>query len=227
MEQERRKNYKYVITIIILIIIILLLSFYAKFGFIQNENMLIPTGNIDVFDIYINCECNNKDNCPIIPVYNEDEEDEDEEKMGKLYIYDDNGDFVYQNRLKIFENAAYQYTNKIAPGISNTYNFVVHNSNKFKIKYAVEMQEEKDYGVNLKYRLRKNNKYVVGNENTWVTANELKTYLEYINGGISDSYSLDWNWPYEGGVDEKDTYAGKNMIEEYKLNVKVYIEQGE
>ena len=231
VEKENNKSIKFIIMIILLIIIILILLFFARFGEIDNKNMLIPTGNVDVFDIYIRCACTDKDNCItkntdgneiLAPVFNEEE---DKDKLGNVFVYDKNGDYVYQQRLRIFENAAYQYTNKIAPGVSNTYHFVVHNSNDFKLKYYIEMYEEEDYGVNLRYRLRKNNEYVIGDDNTWVTASELETALDNIGVGSSDSYALDWSWPYESGNDELDSYIGENMDKEYKLNVRFYFEE--
>ena len=228
MEEEKKKNTKFWIIIILLIIIILILLFFTRFGRIQNT--LIPTGNVDVFDIDINCNCTSKDDCTTtdedgniitIPTFNEID---DNKVLEKVFVDDKNGDYVYQQRLQIFTNSAFKYTNKIAPGVSNTYNFVVHNSTNSKLKYYVEMYEETEYPINLKYRLRRNNTYVIGNNNTWVTAAELKTEYSKINASSSDNYSLDWQWMYDDGKDTEDTIAGENMDSEYKLNIRFYFE---
>ena len=217
-ENNNKNNTKFWIIIILLIIIILILLFFTKFGKIQNN--LIPTGNIDVFDIDIGCNC-----CEIdkdLPTFNEET---DNNILGRVFVDDINGDYIYQQKLSIFTNAAFKYTDKIAPGVSNTYNFVVHNSTNAKLRYYIEMHEDTEYPINLKYRLRKNNSYVIGNDKTWVTANELKTAFNKIDANSSDSYSLDWNWMYEDNNDIQDTFVGENMNSTYKLKARFYFEQ--
>lgn len=229
----KRKMIRFAV-ILLLIIIILLLLYFIKFGKIE-DSYLIPTGNVDVFDIdvRIDCKCDEGEKCVPdkskaidtdtneeydIPVW---DEDEDEEVIGKVFVDDVNGDYIYQQNLKIFTNPAFQYTNKIAPGSSNSYYFSVHNSTNQDLKYYISMFEQTEYKVNLKYRLRRNNMYVVGDENTWVSANKVITDYSVINKGATDSYILDWKWFDD---DANDTIAGKNMSSEYKLNIRTHFE---
>ena len=211
---------RFLIIVILLIIIILLLLFRNNVGEIKHE-YLTPTGHIDVFDIDVKCECKTKDTCEIvvdnIPVFNPTT---DEETTGEVFVDDKNGNYLYQQKLEIFNNS-YFNTNKIAPGISSTYYFVVHNSSEVNVKYNIEMIETSEYNINLKYRLKKNNAYVIGNENTWVTANDLITSFSNLNVSTSDSYALDWKW-FDAN---NDTEIGENMVSEYKLKIRVYFEQ--
>ena len=157
-----------------------------------------------------------------LPVW---DEEEDKDVMNRVYVDDNNGDYIYQKNLRIFNNAFYEYTNKIAPGVSNSYYFVVHNSSDMNIRYYLEMYSDTKYDINLKYRLKRNGNYIIGSSNKWVTANELKTSFSNLNIKDSDKYQLDWKWIYESGNDEKDTYIGENMDSLYKLNVRFYFEQ--
>lgn len=232
---ERDRYFLIIITLLVIIILILL--FFTKFGKIENK-YLKPTGNVDVFNIDIDgsCNCKNNENCSknekdssskstvskLYPVWNEEK---DKNELNKIYVDDKNGDYIYQKNLSIFNNAFYEYTNKIAPGVSNAYYFVVHNSSDINVKYYLEMYSDTEYDINLKYRLKRNGKYVIGDNNNWVTANELKTSFSNINIKDSDKYQLDWKWEYESGNDEKDTYIGENMDSLYKLNVRFYFEQ--
>lgn len=229
MDKEKVNNLKFWSIIILLIIIILILFFFINFGKIGNN--LVPTGKVDVFDIDIECDCSDTGKCTttdengnkiIVPAFNRLANKDD---LGIVFVDDKNGNYIYQQNLQIFNNAAFQYTDKIAPGVSNTYHFVVHNSTKMKLKYYVEMYENTEYKVNLKYRLKRNNSYVIGNDNRWVTANELKTEFSKINAYTSDNYSLDWKWEYEDGKDNEDTLAGENMTSKYKLNIRFYFEE--
>ena len=100
---------------------------------------------------------------------------------------------------------------------------MLHFSSCFDIKYYIEMYEESEYKVNLKYRLKKNGSYVIGNDSKWVTADELKTEFSKLNNGSTDSYALDWKWFDDD--DELDNNAGENMTSEYKLNIRFYFEE--
>ena len=249
MQENRQKKDRILrnITALVIIIIIILL-FFGRFGMINNYP--VPTGNVDVFDIDVdidyaevaheNTDYNRKINTDInietstknvkteasdnnqdierkIPTY-----DKDKDVIGRVYVDDKKGNYIYQQNLDIFNNAVYQYTNKIAPGVSNTYHFVVHNSSDMNLKYYVEMYENSEYQVNLKYRLKRNNNYVIGNDNNWVTADELKTAFQYIKSSSSDSYSLDWKWFDNDNI--TDTKVGKEMTSLYKLNIRFYFE---
>ena len=82
-----------------------------------------------------------------------------------------------------------------------------------------------DYDINLTYRLKKNGEYVIGDDNNWVTAEQLKTEFSRLSSNNNDSYMLDWKWEYEAGRDDVDTYIGENMTDEYKLSIIFYVEQ--
>ena len=257
------ENKKNVIISILLIAIIIILLLFCRFGRIHNSDNLIPTGNVDVFDIDVFCnhkiigkntnENNNETNEIITEANNEKKlstnyekentntiineeiihtyingqeiqhynEQTDRNVLGKVFVNDNNGNYLYQERLNIFTNAAYKFTNKIAPGVSNVYHFVVHNSYHTNVKYYLQMYEESEYKINIKYRLKRKDEYVIGNDKTWVDSNELITEFKNLNMGTSDNYSLEWKWFDD---DENDTIIGKNMNSEYKLNIRFFFE---
>ena len=229
---EKKNNTKYWIIILILIIVILLLLFFARFGKIENKNNLIPTGNVNVFDIDVRCCCTqdgscDKKNCTdknnnTLPVYKETYY---KDVIGEVFVDDNSGEYVYQQNLRIFENSAFEFEDKIAPGVSNTYHFVVHNSTNAKMKYKINMYEDTEYPINLRYRLRIGDNYVIGGASQWVSAKELQTAFKQIDASSSDNYALDWQWMYEGNKDKQDTNAGENMTSSYKLNIRFMFEQ--
>lgn len=83
------------------------------------------------------------------------------------------------------------------------------------------MYEESEYDINLKYRLKRNGKYIIGNDHSWVDVEELKTSYSELSGNSTDVYSLDWKWFDD---DANDTVIGENMTSEYKLNIRFYFE---
>ena len=237
--------------ILLLIAIVILLWLLLK---PQPEPTKIPTGNVDVFDIRIGCLCGDNDgdgkpddcdkNGDGVPdgiadltpgsegyksyyssTINGSTEPMDINTTGIVYVDDDNGKYVYQKELQIFQNAAFEYTNKIAPGVSNSYDFKVHNETSNKIQYNIEFSEESEYAVNMKYRLKRAGAYVVGGETEWVSAKQLSTSMKQLAVDGVDTYTLDWMWPYEDGKDGQDTKAGENMESEYHLGIKVNFEE--
>lgn len=158
---------------------------------------------------------------PDIPTF---DEEKDKEVFDKFYVSDQNGDYIYQQNLKIFVNPAFEYTNKIAPGSYNTYEFAVRNISDMDLDYHFEMYEISSYRINMKYRLRKNDVFIIGGENYWVYASELETEMNNLPISDSDTYSLDWKWFDD---DVNDTIAGERMKDEYKLNIRFYIEESE
>ena len=235
-------NIFYWIVILLLIIIILLLLFRSNVGVIDNGNNCQKPSreadirNIDIFDININGICEKPSQDPTkpggssggqtktdYPVWNKEEVEENE--YGQIYVYDKDGQYAYHQQLDIFSNPFYEYESKIAPGVSNTYSFVVRNDSNASASYAIEMYKTCDYDINLTYRLKKNGEYVIGDDNNWVTAEQLKTEFSRLSSNNNDSYMLDWKWEYEAGRDDVDTYIGENMTDEYKLSIIFYVEQ--
>ena len=168
------KNILFTIVILILIVLNFLLLYLLKndIGKIEYQT---PTGNIDVF--HIDCDCKDTEKTETVfgdnsvgeklesnPIYNED---------GSILINDENGNWNYQNKLKIFENPAFEMKELIAPGSTNVYQFVIYNNADNKMEYAFKMSEINDNRINMKYRLKLNGEYIIGNDKTWVTAEKL------------------------------------------------------
>lgn len=151
--------------------------------------------------------------------------DTDVDEDGIIYVDDKNGRYAYQKNLKIFENAAFQYTSKIAPGVSNSYNFKVHNATENTVRYNIEFAEKSEYSINMLYRLKREGGYIVGSDTEWVKAEDLVSALKLLSNDEVDSYTLDWKWPYDGGTDADDTKAGEEMTSEYKLGIKINFEE--
>ena len=245
----RKERIKLIIIIVLIIVIIMLLLNSCKR--VDNESPK-PTGNVDIFNINIEGNCKkdnscdnnqgknpvtvidnkpsnnnqtNDNNVPTNPEYPPWDEDEHGYDLNQIFVDDKNGNYIYQNTLHIFTNPAFEFKNVIAPGSSNTYVFEVHNNSQINIKYDIETIEVNRYNINLKYRLKINNNYVVGNDDSWVSANKLRDIGRRLSSNSSHKYSLEWKWDYESGNDRNDTYIGENINEEYKLNIRFRFEE--
>ena len=145
----------------------------------------------------------------------------------KVWVDDKNGDYLTQTDIDIFSYDSSKYhnttvvTDKIAPGVENTYSFKVHNQSSFGVKYNLKMVEIMQYDVNMKYKLKMNGNYVIGNSSSWVEPSQLSLSNLVLNSNSVDNYELEWKW-----VDSaNDNVAGINMNSNYILNVKIDFEE--
>lgn len=207
---EKNKSWKLSIFIILfLIIILLIIMYFCNYGKID---VLVPTGNIDIFEIILDKECNDE-NCDD-PVFKGDNDN-------GLQVYDETGYFTSQKELNIFSNPAFEMKSIIAPGSSNAYQFVIRNDNDFDIQYNIKMVETNPHNVNMKYRLKQEGKYIIGNADTWVSADELNLYSVKLASKDNIPYLLEWKW-FESG---RDTKIGKIDNANYKLSIHVVATQ--
>lgn len=199
MEQKNEEKNKKLIIIYFLILIFLIIITFLLIqclGKIDNS-IKVSTGNIDIFDIVL--------------------------QGTPLIVVEDNTTVYSANTpLRIFTHTSYNIVNNvIAPMSENSYQFVIRNNNDFDLNYSFEAIEENKYNINMKYRLKLNGKYVLGNDNKYVTAKDLYQYDITLNSGNHDVYTLDWKW-FES---KNDTEIGTNINSNYKLNLKILASQ--
>lgn len=221
---------KNIITVIICIIIFLIILFLlvGKFGVIEVKK---PTGYVDIFDInfVFSCNCNyggNASKCSCSAdcsckgvVLGVSDILQDETNSNGFIVEDKEVSYEKDTPLNIFSHQSYYTVNDvIAPESENSYQFIVRNNNDFGIVYDFEMKETNEFNINMKYRLKLNGKYVLGDDKTWVIAKELLQSNVVLANNSYNVYTLDWKW-FES---DNDTEIGTNIEANYKLNINFY-----
>ena len=231
--EKREKN----LMISLLLIIIFLIIFFFLISHFGKIEVKVPTGYVDIFDINFignkngncmccecktgecngnSCSCNKKtdnsscnDNCKNTST---------SEKIG-MQVYDKEKQYAEATPLNIFKHKSY-YTvdGVIAPGSENAYQFIIRNNNKFAIIYDLKMIETNQYNINMKYRLKLNGEYVIGNEKNWVNAQELFFNEVILANNSYNVYTLEWKW-FEG---ENDTEIGTNIESNYQMDIELF-----
>ena len=146
-----------------------------------------------------------------------------EVKSGELEVFDDDKPALEWNgstNLSIFSKSIYNVDGKLAPESENTYEFVVRNSTKYDISYDVSFDETNLYHINMKYKLKKNNTYVIDH---YVTFEELKLTDQVLSSGSKDVYHLEWKWISSSN----DMSIGTNPDANYGLKIEVEAESVE
>lgn len=226
-----KENKRYRITIVILVLIILLLILYIAikgFGRIG----IIPTGNVDIFNIKSNStkkddknnnqnNSNNSNNDNQSNNYNNikndpDKSDDEETKKDLINVFDEDLMWNSENELRIFSNPAFEFQNIIAPGSTNTYQYVVNNSESFNITYSMKFVEQNKDSINMKFKLKRNGEYVLGSKDEWIDIQDKSLQNLALMSNSHDTYSLEWKW-----LDtNKDTEKPFDSAH-YKLNINI------
>lgn len=217
--EEKNKTFDIIVKIVLIIVIILLLIHNCA---LLNEKgkIRIPGGNVEIIEI----KCDDRNDCKTEPEKGETDDDNkntgNKEKPGSntsISVFDNEHSKITWNGasdLKIFTNPVYEFDGIIAPESENTYQFVVKNDTKYKLKYSLSFEETNPYNINMKYKLKKNNTYVVDH---YVSYNELKLLGQALNVDKNDTFYLEWKWIST----DHDNYAGENGANyTLKINIK-------
>ena len=192
-----------------ILLIFLIYLLIHQFGLINDKKNKVPTGNVDIIDIdgdNITNDINENPNNNI-----------DKNKLDNNFIVEDNYTIWSNKRLRIFSNQAYEYFSKIAPGVSNSYDFVIKNNNDFPVLVDISMKEVNPYSINMEYKLKSENSFLAGSSFKYVSVKKLSQKNIYLKAHSSKLYSLDWKW-----IDsDNDTEIGEAVDANYKLLVYV------
>ncbi|MBR3198474.1 MAG: hypothetical protein IKG27_00505 [Bacilli bacterium] len=241
--QKKKNNYvDRAIEIVLIIVIILLLLHNCGFSKKEGKEKT-PSGNVNIIEIKCddNGKCRKDDkNGEIVVDDNtkssgskksenkgsvspsdsndsgESEDDSEEEDDGNFKVYDKKVTWSESTDLNIFSNSFYNYEDIIAPESSNVYQFVLKNSTDYNLKYSISFSETNPYNINLKYKLKKNNSYIVSN---YVSYDQLNLSDELLNSKKSDTFYLEWKWISS----DNDTDVGKIQAN-YNLKINVEAE---
>lgn len=118
-------------------------------------------------------------------------------------VRDDVGAWDAQETVGVFGDS-------VQPGSSGEYGFILNNPHGTEIAY--EFYLEPQYEGNavpvfpILFRLRMNN--VLVQTETWQTIDKLRLENMAILPESSQSFTLEWEWPFEGSSDENDTLIG-------------------
>lgn len=116
----------------------------------------------------------------------------------------------------------------IAPGTTNSYTFTLHNDYSMGVNYWLTMQayvSNEDITIPVNVRLSDSDgNYLLGTADSMVDVMELNSVTDYpgsLTSGYIRSYTLEWEWPFEGN-DEFDTMLG-NLSDGEDLTLTIVI----
>lgn len=119
--------------------------------------------------------------------------------------------------LNIFSNPEFENKKIIAPRSQSSYKFAIENKLDNKVVYNIAMSETNEYNVNMKYKLKLDNVYIVGDEDTWVDVEDMQLDKVIVMPNSKNIYTVEWYWEDANN----DTEIGKQIYAEYKLHINI------
>lgn len=222
-ENNKNKITNIVLMLIILILIIIIILLLFR-GYNNGNNNFSNKEKVNIFEIKCddNCDyekyCNNNS----LDTNNSDEEtnkvngivDGNTNTEVDIDVFDDNKTWNNTADINIFKNSNYVVNGKIAPESTGIYQFIVKNSTSYNVKYNIEFEEINNYHINMKYKLKKNNDYIIED---WVSYSQLTQEKIKLNLNSDDTYYLEWKW----FSSDNDNSIGENINSKYELSINI------
>ena len=232
---NKGKKTSRILTIVIVILIIIIILLLLK-GCSKKDDNISHEGKINVFEIKCdtncNCECekddnNNTDNDTTDKDKNKnsnnktkevikevDDNSKDNTTEVDIKVLDNDKTWQGETNINIFSDSTYVVKGKIAPESTGTYQFMIKNITSYNVKYDVNFEETNNYHVNMKYRLKKNNDYLISD---WVSYSELSQEKIRLNSNSTDTYYLEWKWYSRSN----DNSIGEDINSKYGLSIDI------
>lgn len=189
---------------------------------IEETNFLIPTANT-------------QSTPALVPLLGEEEGlDVIEKNTGLSWTQIEQAD--------IFSNPEFGGEKIIAPGTTGSYYFTIKNNANFGMHCDIHFEDinEVESKVPMLYRFRCEDEYIMGNETSWLTLEEIINIDIPLNISRAKELVLDWKWIFEDpeNLEERDiadTALGNEAAElakegkdlEYKIQLVINAEQAE
>ena len=133
-----------------------------------------------------------------------------------IKFFEDGKEWNSLKQLKIFDGShRHVVEDKIAPGVQDTYTYTVECYGRAPMIYTTHFVEYNQYQINMVFKLKRNGKYVAGDDSTWVNAKQLDQYNVRIEGGTIDVYTLEWRWEDSSN----DTEIGRTEGAKYSISL--------
>ena len=113
------------------------------------------------------------------------------------------------------------FPSKVYPGKMGKYYFDITNNDTISSDIFVSFSEQGFADIPMQYRLRSTGSYLCGDEDTWVTIDELRINGTRIAGKETAKFVLEWRWYDDGTRDEKDTQIGSKDSSNYVITIEV------
>ena len=130
-------------------------------------------------------------------------------EVDRIELTEENLQILNNTKLNIFGGLR---NNKIKPMSNGSYRFSVKNKSNYDMIYNIKFEDDMRNYINMKYRLKIDNIYIKGNENTYISIDELNLESIIVPKNSINVYTLEWCWEND---DENDTKVASMKDDQY------------
>ena len=203
-DDENKSKKKLYVSVVVLIIVFIIAAYrlgkIIHFG--DSDSMYYVYNNIlnDVFNNKIFTNVNL-----------------DEWGIGMINVYQNDINVSKNTPIDIFKNEKYDGQKIVAPRSKGSAKFGVKNVTNGDIIYDVGFTDQSNYLVNMKYKLKIDNIYIVGDENHYVSLDQMKVNDITVVNGSNNIFTIEWYWEDD---DPRDVIVGMaEPTQYYTLNL--------
>lgn len=140
-----------------------------------------------------------------------------------IKVTDEDIEITKNTELNIFENVKFDGKKIIAPNSQGEYTFCIKNIAEKNITYDIDFADQMTLPVNMKYKLKIDNIYIAGNQDTYIGINELDIQDIIVLKDSINVFTLEWYWEDN---DVNDTIVGSQKDNQYyTLNLGIQAEE--
>ncbi len=137
---------------------------------------------------------------------------------------------IYKNKAGDITVESSDGTRVVAPGTADDFTICLRNKEKFPLRYTLTIKAELigQYELPMKFWLLgpdSENIVGTGKGSEWADRAELNGVSDSASIGVDESkdYKLHWNWPFETGDDEYDTFLGNIEGEDVGIKISLHV----
>lgn len=147
--------------------------------------------------------------------------------VGMINVYQKDINVTKDTPIDIFNNEKYEGKKIIAPRSKGSAKFGVKNVSNRDVIYDIKFSDLSAYLVNMKYKLKIDNIYIVGDENHYATIDQMQVKDITVIDGSNNIFTIEWYWEDD---DARDVIVGMaEGTQYYTLNLAIdareYVEQ--
>lgn len=147
--------------------------------------------------------------------------------VGMINVYQKDINVTKDTPIDIFNNEKYEGKKIIAPRSKGIAKFGVKNVSNRDVIYDINFSDISQYLVNMKYKLKIDNIYIVGDENHYVSIDQMQVKDITVIDGSNNVFTIEWYWEDD---DPRDVIVGMAEGTQYytlnlAINAREYVEQ--
>ena len=139
--------------------------------------------------------------------------------VGMINVYQKDINVTKDTPIDIFNNEKYEGKKIIAPRSKGNAKFGVKNVSNRDVIYDIKFSDLSAYLVNMKYKLKIDNIYIVGDENHYATIDQMQVKDITVIDGSNNIFTIEWYWEDD---DPRDVIVGMaEPTQYYTLNLAI------